>query len=153
MILDVDSEKSRTRALQAKAEMDALTGLCNKAAMHRRVEQYLEQRESGEIGAMLILDVDNFKLINDSYGHMFGDAVLTQISDRIRELFRGGDIIGRIGGDEFMVFLPRLPNREVAENRAGLLVESFRELFEGELDKCPLSCSIGIAYAPEAGLC
>lgn len=153
VILDVDSEKSRTRALQAKAEMDALTGLCNKAAMHRRVEQYLEQRESGEIGAMLILDVDNFKLINDSYGHMFGDAVLTQISDRIRELFRGGDIIGRIGGDEFMVFLPRLPNREVAENRAGLLVESFQELFEGELDKCPLSCSIGIAYAPEDGLC
>lgn len=153
VILDVDSEKSRTKALQAKAERDALTGLCNKAAMRQRVERYLEQRESGEIGAMLILDVDNFKLVNDSFGHMYGDAVLTQIADRIRELFRGGDIIGRIGGDEFMIFLSQLPSREVAENRAGLLVESFRELFNGELDKCSLSCSIGIAYAPDDALC
>ncbi len=100
---------------------------------------------------MLIIDVDNFKMVNDRYGHMFGDAVLTELAARITSHFRDSDIISRIGGDEFMVFMPGTVNHEMVTERAGRLMASLQTMFKNNMKDVPFSCSIGIAYSPEDG--
>lgn len=148
VILDIDSEKRASQALQDQAERDSLTKLYNKPAARRQVERYLSERTEEERAALLIIDVDNFKQVNDRFGHMFGDTVLTEISAEIRKLFRGGDVISRIGGDEFMVFMQRIPGVELAEDRARQIIAAFQGLFRESLTDGRLSCSIGIAVCP-----
>lgn len=109
VILDIDAEKRKTQELTAKAERDALTGLYNKSTGRHKIQKLLEERGGSEQASMMIIDLDNFKQINDSYGHMFGDAVLTEISSQLQRLFRTGDVIVRIGGDEFLVYMLTLP--------------------------------------------
>ena len=113
VILDIDSEKRRAQDLIEKADRDNLTHLYNKDAARRRIEHFLKQRETSETAAMMIIDLDNFKLVNDSHGHMFGDAVLVEVSRQLQKLFRSRDVVARIGGDEFMVFVTNLPIREI----------------------------------------
>lgn len=152
VVVDIDGEKRAAQALQEKAERDALTKLYNKNSARRQIEEYLLQRPEAELAALLIIDVDNFKQVNDRYGHMFGDAALTEIADEIRKLFRNADIISRIGGDEFMVFLKRIPDVSVVEDRAGQLIAAFQGLFRESLPDCRLSCSVGVSLAPEHGV-
>ena len=151
VIVDVDDDRRTAQALRDKAERDGLTKLYNKPAARRQVEAYLEERSGRERAALLIIDVDNFKQVNDRYGHMFGDAVLTEIAGEIRKLFRGGDIISRIGGDEFLVFLRRIPDTGLAADRAAQLIAAFQSLFREHLADCRLSCSIGVSFCPEDG--
>ena len=72
----------------------------------------------------------NFKEVNDRYGHLFGDTVLTRISAEISRMFRGTDVVGRIGGDEFLVFMPDIPGRQLAEERFRVLIETIHSLLE-----------------------
>lgn len=151
VIRDIDQEKRTTQALQAEAERDGLTKLYNKSSARRKIEAYLAKRPTEERAALLVIDMDNFKLVNDRYGHMFGDEVLIRIAERIHSLFRSGDVMGRIGGDEFMVFLQRIPDEKMVRGRCERLVRDLSELMEGELAECGLSCSIGVAMVPEHG--
>lgn len=150
VVMDIDGEKRANQALRDKAERDGLTRLLNKNSARRRIEAYLSEAE-GERAALLIIDVDNFKQVNDSYGHMFGDAVLARLSEEIRGLFRADDIVSRIGGDEFLVFLKRVPDKELVEERCGRLIEAFQGMFQKELVSWSLSCSVGAALSPEHG--
>ena len=151
VILDIDSEKRRAQDLIEKADRDNLTHLYNKDAARRRIEHFLKQREASETAAMMIIDLDNFKLVNDSHGHMFGDAVLVEVSRQLQKLFRSRDVVARIGGDEFMVFVTNLPNREILEEQAGKVITVFQNILEDNLQDCMLSCSMGIACCPEDG--
>ena len=89
--------------LRNKAERDLLTNLLNKKTFESNVENLLSN--AGEIGALLIIDLDNFKTVNDTLGHMVGDRVLSDVAEGMRETFRQQDYLGRIGGDEFAVYL------------------------------------------------
>ena len=100
IVIDINEEKTAAQELKARAERDTLTGLYNKASARQKIESMLNNREDG--AALFIIDIDNFKMVNDMYGHMFGDAVLTKIAAQLSRLFRSGDIVSRIGGDEFM---------------------------------------------------
>ncbi len=151
IITDIDDEKRTTQLLREKAERDVLTKLFNKRAARKRIISYLNNQGREEVSAMMIIDVDNFKLVNDTYGHMFGDAVLSELSARISGLFRDTDIVSRIGGDEFMVFMPGIPSEEVAKERAERMTESFQGMLKESLKELPFSCSIGVAYAPADG--
>ncbi|MBQ4505182.1 MAG: diguanylate cyclase, partial [Firmicutes bacterium] len=152
VILDIDETERATQALQERAERDSLTGILNKKAGQVQVEKSLEKRGKNEKYAMLIIDLDNFKQVNDRYGHMFGDAVLSQAAQEIRKQFRMDDIAARIGGDEFMVFMKKVPDRERVKNRCEKLVKSFRTMFEERIPGSGLTCSIGIAMAPDDGI-
>jgi len=148
IVYDVDEFKRTTLALKERAERDALTKLLNKASTQQLVSEHLNAQESGQLSALLILDLDNFKTINDSRGHLYGDAVLSQLGSRLRSLFRANDIIGRIGGDEFLVFLKNLPDAEVVKDRCSLLLNSLGELLNRLAPDLNVSCSIGAAIAP-----
>lgn len=148
-ILKKNSQKNRE--LLKASQMDALTGLYNKKVTEERInEVLLEQPEA--MHAFLILDLDRFKKVNDGYGHAAGDAVLREFAGLLRNYFRENDVIGRIGGDEFVVLMKNVDSKDSVRNRAGGLVQKIGELeFSGMPEH--ITSSIGIAFAPEQGDC
>ncbi len=150
-ITDIDDLKRAALSLKEQAERDALTKLLNKSSTQLLTAEYLTDREPNSLSAMMILDLDNFKSINDTYGHLFGDTILAQIGGSLRKLFRAHDIIGRIGGDEFLIFLKDIPNEDMLRERCELLLGLFRDLFERRVPDLDVSCSIGVSLAPQHG--
>lgn len=122
---------------------DSLTACLNRGAFTARVDEWLNHHANPRKGALLIIDADNFKAINDLYGHQAGDEALTIISRSIRAVLRSGDLVGRMGGEEFAAFLPDITNQEaiaVAERiRRAVNLASFTP--NGR--QRPLSVSIG----------
>lgn len=151
VIVDIDNEKRLRDSLTEKAERDSLTGLYNKMTAQSGVEHYIAHSEPDILSALMILDIDNFKAFNDTMGHLFGDAILSRISAELKKQFRSSDIIGRLGGDEFIVFLKDIPSPDFAVQKACQLKELFEHFFtEDQLDY-HVSCSIGISLYPENG--
>ncbi len=148
---NIDSVKRNYLALQEQAQRDSLTGLLNKAATQGAIRTYLDSREQQGC-ALLMIDLDNFKGINDRFGHLFGDTVLTRVAHAIRRLFRNGDIIGRVGGDEFMVLMKDIHDVKLLEDRCELLLTEFAELLPQEDHTCQVSCSVGVSVCPEHGV-
>ena len=151
MIHDIDDLKSDALDMQKQAQRDELTKLLNKNSTQREVVDYLSTREDPFLSAMLLLDLDNFKTVNDTLGHMYGDAVLTQVGNTLRNMFRAQDVVGRIGGDEFMVLLKDLPNLDVVQDRCKLLVETLGNQLGQLMPNLPVSVSVGAAIAPRDG--
>ena len=148
IIINIDAEKKNEQALQSQAEQDPLTKLLNKDAARKQAEEYFSQYAATG-GALLILDLDNFKQINDRKGHLFGDTVLAKVAQEIRKAFRGQDIVARIGGDEFMVVMRGVTDRDLLEQRCRKLLRILNDSFRDY--KLNLGCSIGIALAPIHG--
>ena len=100
---------------------------------------------AGEIGALLIIDLDNFKTVNDTLGHMVGDRVLSDVAEEMRETFRQQDYLGRIGGDEFSIYaeFDKKLNYNI-KNKLDELYKDFDITFELEKEKCDLSLSVGV---------
>ncbi len=127
-----------------KSRQDLLTGLCNKLTFENDAGLALAQRQPDEVVVLMILDFDNFKNVNDKYGHQMGDAVLKAFADIMIRTFRSGDILGRVGGDEFMALMPRMTQESVgrADEIAQEILAKLRAL---KIDDAgPFSCSIGI---------
>lgn len=101
-IEDITARKSLTETLAHQAHHDSLTGLPNRAAVHRRVDQALARRHRHDVG-VLFVDLDDFKVVNDDFGHEVGDGVLAVVARRLADAVRPGDLVGRVGGDEFVV--------------------------------------------------
>jgi diguanylate cyclase (GGDEF)-like protein len=130
----------------ALAVTDPLTGLANRTLIGRRLAGIAAApvRED-RCSAVMVIDLDRFKPINDAYGHEAGDAVLEAVAGALRSVIRAGDTAGRLGGDEFAVILPDLPGRDVAERIAGRLVEALRTpVVHGDL-VLAVEASVGVA--------
>ncbi len=151
VIIDIDQEKRRADLMKKRAERDMLTGLYNKGTVQALVEKQLCTVGKKNVAALLIIDVDNFKQINDIYGHLSGDAMLADVAGILQNMFRTGDIVGRIGGDEFIVFLKNVYGKENVTQRAKDILAAFQSVLGKNEKRIELSCSIGIAMAPEAG--
>lgn len=142
----------KNQELMKYAQTDALTGLYNKETTKLRTDDLLSQTDD-KVHAFLILDMDCFKQINDVYGHAVGDVVLQKFGKLLRTIFREDDIVGRIGGDEFVVIMKNVKSKEMAIAKSEeLLVATTQYKFE-ELNGNHISISIGIAMAPEDGDC
>ena len=151
VILNIDAEKRQAQALVNRAERDSLTQLYNKATANEKIRRLLEEKGDSDQFAMLLIDLDNFKQINDSRGHMFGDLVLAEAAARLKALFDSGDILARFGGDEFLIFLKYRGGKETLSRKAGRIVDALHRIYEDELSDCSLTCSVGIARCPEDG--
>ena len=151
IVIDINDEKTAAQELKARAERDTLTKLYNKASARQKIEYMLANREEGEGLALFIIDIDNFKMVNDRYGHMFGDAVLTKIADQLSHLFRSSDIVSRIGGDEFMAMLQGALGEGQVMAVADRILECFDRVLEELPKDCSITCSTGIAVCPEDG--
>ena len=150
---NINTEKLEAAKLHEKIKTDSMTGLLNKSAMQLSCEEYIKNSPPNSIHAVMIIDIDDFKNINDVFGHMFGDIVIENVATTIKNSFRVSDFIGRIGGDEFMVLLKNT-NHKTTVAKATELCESIRNLYSQRgSDIVPMSCSIGIAYYPENGTC
>ncbi len=139
-----------SKVLEDKADTDLLTELNNKMATERKIREYMEKYPDKQ-GVLFVLDVDNFKKINDTMGHAFGDEVLRSLAVRLQSMFRATDIVGRTGGDEFMVFLKDIREISMIE-REGRKIEQFFHQFEvGEYVKYSVTASVGAAVFPGDG--
>ena len=152
VIANVDQETRQAQQLQLQAERDPLTKLLNKHAVRKYAEGYLNSSASASAqAALMIIDLDNFKLVNDRHGHMFGDAVLTQISTHLRRFFRADDIVARIGGDEFLILIKGISSRSLIQDRCQQIVSQLKTQLNSLAPDCDLSCSVGVALCPEHG--
>ena len=139
------SNSKENKYLIQLSQIDPLTSVYNKETTQAFIEQKLKNKESA---VFLILDVDAFKAVNDNYGHAVGDKVLAQLGKLFKNHFRQSDIVGRIGGDEFIILIQ---DENIAESRIRSLLEKVNELKIEELQGFTLSISIGIAFAPSHG--
>ncbi|MEG1073553.1 MAG: EAL domain-containing protein [Ruthenibacterium sp.] len=150
-IRDINERKTAEMNMRRQARRDPLTGLKNRVSFKEHVEEDL--RVAGYqkmISAFLIVDVDNFKTINDTYGHMLGDETLCTLSKTLRSIFRAEDIIARLGGDEVVIFIKNIQNANFALERGKKICAAMENQRIG-IEEVKITCSVGVAMAPEDG--
>ncbi|MBC7859292.1 MAG: EAL domain-containing protein [Burkholderiaceae bacterium] len=149
--IDIAARKQAEEKIQYLAHFDALTGLPNRVLLGERVKYALTlAQRSGEPAAVMFLDIDHFKDINDTLGHSAGDALLVQLSQRLCQLLRGADTVGRLGGDEFIFLLPGVDAAGAAEVAQKLLA-AIAAPYRIEHHDLNVTGSIGIALYPDDG--
>lgn len=156
-ILNVNSQIIEEQKLKQIAQTDSLSGLLNKGFMAQKTQKYIESLSVPAFCAFFIIDVDNFKTINDTLGHSMGDMVIRDTGKKLSLIFSDKDFIGRIGGDEFCIFLCLKSeiNREKAlgiiEEKAATICQIINEEYFNEYNSVSISSSIGIAILGEHG--
>ena len=125
VVIDISKSMKRQEMLQKEADHDALTGILNRKAAIRLIEASFEQDRDG---VLFVMDIDDFKLLNDTWGHRAGDQVLTGFADILKKNSRTDDVCARLGGDEFLVYFPGLDREKTAAERAEMIRRQFREL-------------------------
>lgn len=142
--------------LDTKAHIDQLTGILNKRSFEEYTENHLTSASEKDRHALILLDVDNFKGVNDTLGHAYGDEVLAKIGRILREVFQSEDFLGRIGGDEFCVLVNAVPEdgqsyEDYVSTRCESLCEAFRNNYTGDDGTYKISASIGAAIFHKHG--
>lgn len=150
-ISNIDVEKREKDDLMLKSQMDLLTGLFNKATMEGKIREKLTSAVEGDFYALLMFDIDNFKYVNDTYGHPYGDALLKEIAHKIKGVFRENDIIGRAGGDEFMVLMRFDGDRTTITSRVDHLLKELSRTFLYDKKRYDVHVSVGISCYPFDG--
>lgn len=149
---DITERKNLEATLQAYANHDALTGLPNRRLFFERLDQIVEEsRKNDKKFAILYIDLDGFKAINDTYGHEVGDGVLIAVGNRLSKLIRKTDVVARLGGDEFAIAILDIEELGIAEHRAQKILETLKETIVVNTLMCTIDSSIGIAIFPDAG--
>jgi diguanylate cyclase (GGDEF)-like protein len=154
IILDISARKDMEERNQYLATHDGLTGLPNRAMFDELLEAEvsLVQRHGGGF-AVLFIDMDSFKPVNDTLGHKAGDTLLREFAARLKTCIRGSDVAARFGGDEFVLLLRRTDNREQVTAFAEKLQAAARQPFDISGHECRISLSIGIALYASQGDC
>lgn len=151
-IKNIHGEKQRQLALQYRAERDPLTGLYNKEMTGKLINEKLRFFPERTFAALFMIDVDRFKEINDHFGHVYGDGVLCELAGKLKQIFRSDDIVGRIGGDEYIAFMESGATVARVEKKAALICEAFYSTYLGENEvEYIISGSVGVALAPTDG--
>ena len=146
--LQLEQKEKQIKDVTRISVTDALTGLFNRSYMEKKIAELLAE---GRNGMLFIMDMDNFKQVNDTFGHIAGDKALQIFADAIKKNTRRMDVIGRLGGDEFVVFFADMTDKEIAAEKARAITNSFLEKFRAAHCMDNVSVSIGIASAPEDG--
>lgn len=147
-----DKLEKKTREvsdIKSKSYQDVLTGLWNRAYTENAVNEMISQ---GKKGALFMLDMDNFKAVNDNYGHIAGDETLKVFAGTLKKFAGEGDILCRIGGDEFMIFVKDVTEKSELGSRAAEIISGFQKKFAALSFETECSVSIGIAQTPEDGM-
>lgn len=139
--------------LEYQALYDPLTGLPNRTLLHSRIKDALTRAGRLDTGvAILFIDLDRFKVINDSVGHALGDQLLMEVTERFKEPLRPGDTLGRFGGDEFMIVCSRVPNEAAAAAAAERFMAKLKEPIRIDGGEIFVTASIGIAFADDTSV-
>ena len=147
---DISGRKKAEKLITYQAYHDLLTRLPNRALLRDRLDLAIKQAtRSGESLVIMFLDLDRFKLINDSFGHVVGDQLLVEVAERLKAAIRTGDTLARLGGDEFMLLLPLPTSRDQAESVAQKLISGLQQPFFLKGKEVYINVSIGISVFPD----
>ena len=148
LLRDIDAHKREELTLTDQLRSDTLTGALNRGAFVEAANAVFAQPRNGGLHALVMVDVDHFKQINDRFGHGYGDRVLSRVCDLLRNALRADDLVGRIGGDEFVLLLKNVVNREALQVKIENLCQQLNQRI-GE--NILVSCSFGAATCPTDG--
>jgi diguanylate cyclase (GGDEF)-like protein len=143
--LDINKDKLETEKLREAASRDTLTKLYSYAKFEELVEASIANNEDAEIMALMLIDIDDFSMINSNFGYAFADALLVDIAARLRKIFPSGTILGRFGGDEFIAFVHNIPSMSYVVELCQSVLESAQNVIT---QKHSISCSIGVSLFP-----
>ncbi len=149
---DVTERKTHTAVLRYQATHDALTGLPNRQFLYLRMTRDLPRPRENRMCALLLIDLDRFKEVNDTLGHKSGDQLLRKIRGRLKPLLRSCDVLARLGGDEFALFMKNIPSSRDARRIAQLVVDVIKQPFNLDGLRVQIGASVGIALSPEHGI-
>lgn len=147
---NIDEEKKAEQKLIEDAQRDKMTMLFNRETTMENIQQILTE-DSEHLHALFMIDVDNFKGVNDTLGHQTGDEFLIELAKELRGIFRESDVVGRIGGDEFFAFMSKTPDRAIVEKKAEEMIQTIRKVCE-KYPVVNLSGSIGVSLYPKHGM-
>lgn len=139
-IMDITYKEKLLRSLSKSSKIDRLTGLLNRSALEDSINILIGDNSRKESQTMILIDLDNFKSLNDLKGHQEGDKFLAEIGVKLKNEFRSNDIIGRLGGDEFMIFFKGLKDQEVISK----LTEKLLKILRVDIHGVEISASIGL---------
>lgn len=141
---------NQIHGLKAVASTDPMTGLLNKSSSQKEIGELIKK----SAGALLIIDLDSFKLVNDIHGHSMGDRILIRFSELVKQIIRTEDLAGRVGGDEFIVYLQNVGEEKILHDKTDFLNEQIliaAKEFMGADFEIPLGVSVGAVFSPDEG--
>lgn len=145
----LEQEQEAGQQFQQLAHKDSLTGLPNRLYFQGALQRYIGASvERHELMALMFIDLDNFKTVNDKHGHDAGDEVLCEVARRMTSVVRSRDVLCRLGGDEFALILPELPDEAAAEQMAQRLIDAVRVTMTIRGQIMPIGATVGLAFAP-----
>lgn len=148
--INIQYDRQKVNEMELRARQDLMTGMLNKTATEFELHRFFENAPEGK-HALIMIDLDNFKRVNDCFGHMYGDTVLRDAASKILGRFRNSDIVGRVGGDEFLICM-----KDATVDLAISVAEEICELTKSEVrtddDVLEISCSVGICIYPDSGM-
>ncbi len=147
---DIDARKKKEVSLLKAAETDEMTGVLNRAAITKKITTFLGTDGLNSSHALFMIDIDNFKRLNDTLGHQEGDRLLVDLINAVKSCFRNTDLIGRVGGDEFFILMKHCPARYIAEYKASALMVAIGNVCSA-YKKYDVSASVGISIYPADG--
>ena len=148
-ITDIDQEKKMHEMLVEQALLDPLTKLYSRTKGQSMIESFLRNEGSFGKHVLMLINIKSFGEINKRFGGVFGDGVLTNIAEKLREIFRKKDIIARIGGDDFMILVKDIASHSVVERKMRAVISAINEIYVGE--NLTISCNVGAACFPTHG--
>lgn len=152
-VVDITDDFRAEEEANRLAKFDSLTGLANRHRMEQRIDSTLHTFCAAKrSAALMMLDLDRFKQVNDTLGHAAGDQLLQQVADRLGSAVAGRGEIGRLGGDEFQVLIPDLDDRGELGEIAKKIIQMLSQPYSVEEGRCTIGCSVGIAIAPYDGV-
>jgi diguanylate cyclase (GGDEF)-like protein/PAS domain S-box-containing protein len=152
IVRDISERKAAEHEIEFMGRHDVLTGLANRALLRERLDEARALVDEGGSMALLSVDLDNFKGVNDTLGHAAGDALLKAVADRLLRCVRQGDTVARLGGDEFIILLPGFENRHDAAQRAQSIVDVLSAPYEVAGHEILISASVGVTTSPHDGI-
>ncbi|PKH01044.1 hypothetical protein CXF72_19120 [Psychromonas sp. MB-3u-54] len=152
LLQEINQMKLTEKALRHQSQHDALTGLPNRMLLTDRIQQaqFIASRNNKKL-ALMFIDLDKFKPVNDEQGHHAGDFILIKVAQRIKSCLRDSDTVARVGGDEFIVLLPTIEREQDASGAAEKILDVLNTPFEFAEQSLSITSSIGIAFFPEHG--
>jgi len=152
LLSDITKRKQTEYQVWKQANFDALTQLPNRHLFHQRLAQAISHANTHKtLAALMFIDLDHFKQVNDTLGHDAGDELLIQVTQRLSKSIRKGDTVARMGGDEFTVILPEMNTPEIAKKIAQQILDGLNQTFQLKLGEVHISGSIGIVVYPNDG--
>lgn len=150
IIRDISGRRTAEQKTAQLAHFDTLTNLPNRTLFYDRLDQAIARaKRYQQKFAVLFMDLDGFKQVNDKFGHHVGDSLLGMVAERLEETVRGIDTVARVGGDEFVFILNNIDHADNISLVAGKVLESMSRLFMVNGNTCSISCSIGISIYPD----